>query len=159
LLGEAKMAARLNDAHIVQVYDVGDHDGQLYFSMQYIDGTTLARRVADGPLPPREAARIVAAVARAVHHAHEDGLIHRDLKPSNVLLDQADEPHVMDFGLARPVAGGESLTRTGAIVGTPSYMAPEQAEGNRGTAACDIYSLGALLYHLLTGKPPFQAAS
>src|SRR5262249_7899282 len=125
LLGEAKMAARLNDAHIVQVYDVGDHDGQLYFSMQYIDGTTLARRVADGPLPPREAARIVAAVARAVHHAHENGVIHRDLKPAKVLLDRAGEPHVTDFGLARPVAGGESLTRTGAIVGTPSYMAPE----------------------------------
>jgi serine/threonine-protein kinase len=159
LLAEAKMAARLNDAHIVQVYDVGDHEGQLYFSMQYIDGTTLARRVADGPLPPREAARLVAIVARAVHHAHENGVIHRDLKPSNVLLDRAGEPHVMDFGLARPVAGGESLTHTGAIVGTPSYMAPEQAEGNRGTAASDIYSLGALLYHLLTGKPPFQAAS
>jgi serine/threonine-protein kinase len=159
LFGEAKMAARLNDAHIVQVYDVADHDGQLYFSMQYIDGTTLARRVADGPLPPRDAARLVAAVARAVHHAHENGVIHRDLKPSNVLLDRAGEPHVTDFGLARPVAGGESLTRTGAIVGTPSYMAPEQAEGNRGTPASDIYSLGALLYHLLTGKPPFQAAS
>jgi serine/threonine-protein kinase len=158
-LAEARMAARLNDARVVQIYDVGEQDGQLYFSMQYIEGTTLARRAAGGPLPPREAARIVAAVARAVHHAHENGVVHRDLKPSNVLLDHAGEPHVTDFGLARRVEGGESLTRTGAIVGTPSYMAPEQAEGSRGTPASDIYSLGALLYHLLTGKPPFQAAS
>src|SRR5262245_36426362 len=156
---EAKMAARLNHAGIVQVYDVGECDGQIYFSMQYIDGTTLTRRIAAGPLPPREAARIVAAVARAVQHAHENGVVHRDLKPSNVLLDRDGQPHVMDFGLARRVEGGESLTRTGAIVGTPSYMAPEQAEGKRATSACDIYSLGAVLYHLLTGKPPFQAAS
>jgi serine/threonine-protein kinase len=158
-LAEAKMAARLNDGRIVQVYDVGEQDGQMYFSMQYIEGTTLARRVADGPLPPREAARLVAIVARAVHHAHEHGVVHRDLKPSNILLDHEGLPHVTDFGLARRVEGGESLTRTGAIVGTPSYMAPEQAEGQRGTPASDIYSLGALLYHLLTGKPPFQAAS
>jgi serine/threonine-protein kinase len=158
-LAEAKLAARLNDAHIVQIYDVGEQDGQLYFSMQLIEGTTLTRRVADGPLPPREAARIVAAVARAVHHAHENSVLHRDLKPSNVLLDRAGQPHVTDFGLARRVEGGESLTRTGAVVGTPSYMAPEQTEGSRGSPTSDIYSLGALLYHLLTGKPPFQAAS
>jgi serine/threonine-protein kinase len=181
-MAEAKLAARLNDAHIVQVYDVGEHDGQVYFSMQFIEGTTLARLVADGPLPPREAARHVAAVARAVQHAHEQGIVHRDLKPSNVLLSKRGqapistppstseskkvpvpfsecEPYVTDFGLARRVEGGESLTRTGAIVGTPSYMAPEQAEGKRGTPASDIYSLGAILYHLLTGKPPFQAAS
>jgi serine/threonine-protein kinase len=179
---EAKMAARLNDARIVQVYDVGEHDGQVYFSMQFIEGTTLARLVSDGPLPPREAARHVAAIARAVQHAHDQGVVHRDLKPSNVLLSKRGQapfsgpaspaesktvpvpssdyqPYVTDFGLARRVEGGESLTRTGAIVGTPSYMAPEQAEGKRGTPASDIYSLGAILYHLLTGKPPFQAAS
>jgi serine/threonine-protein kinase len=162
-MAEARIAARLNDAHVVQVYDVGEHDSQVYFSMQFIEGTTLARLVADGPLPPREAARHVAAIARAVQHAHDQGVVHRDLKPSNVLIDRAGEPHVTDFGLARPVEGGESLTRTGAILGTPSYMAPEQAEGKsgatRGTPASDIYSLGAVLYHLLTGKPPFQAAS
>jgi serine/threonine-protein kinase len=156
---EAKMAARLNHAGIVQVYDVGECDGQVFFSMQFIEGTTLARRVADGPLPPREAARIVAVVARAVQHAHDNGVVHRDLKPSNVLLDVDGQPHVTDFGLARRVEGGESLTRTGAIVGTPSYMAPEQAEGKRATPATDVYSLGAVLYQLLTGKPPFQAAS
>src|SRR6516225_1757152 len=156
---EAKLGARLNHAGIVQIYDVGEHDGQIYFSMQFIDGTTLARRIAEGPLPPREAARLVAAVARAVQHAHENGIVHRDLKPSNVLLDQDGQPHVTDFGLARRVEGGESLTRTGHILGTPSYMAPEQAEGKRATPASDVYSLGALLYHLLTGKPPFQAAS
>ena len=157
---EAKLAARLNHAGIVQIYDVGEHDGQIYFSMQYIDGTTLSRRVAEGPLPPREAARIVAAVARAVQHAHDNGIVHRDLKPSNVILDHDGQPHVTDFGLARRVEGGESLTRTGHIVGTPSYMAPEQADGGKkATPSCDVYSLGAVLYHLLTGKPPFQAAS
>src|SRR5215831_13458784 len=157
---EAKMAARLNHAGIVQVYDVGECDSQIFFSMQYVEGTTLARRVAEGPLPPREAARIVAAVCRAVQHAHENGVVHRDLKPSNVLVDRDGQPHVTDFGLARRVEGGESLTRTGAIVGTPSYMAPEQAEGGKkATPSCDVYSLGAVLYHLLTGKPPFQAAS
>jgi serine/threonine-protein kinase len=156
---EAKLAARLNHSGIVQVHDVGEHEGQIFFSMQYIHGTTLARRVAEGPLRPREAAQIVAAVCRAVQHAHENGIVHRDLKPSNVLLDQDGQPHVTDFGLARRVEGGESLTRTGHILGTPSYMAPEQAEGKRATPASDVYSLGALLYHLLTGKPPFQAAS
>jgi serine/threonine-protein kinase len=156
---EAKLAARLNHAGIVQVYDVGEHDSQIFFSMQFIDGTTLSRRVAEGPLPPREAARIMAAVARAVQHAHDNGIVHRDLKPSNILLDADGQPHVTDFGLARRVEGGESLTRTGTIVGTPSYMAPEQAEGKKATPSCDVYSLGAVLYHLLTGKPPFQAAT
>jgi serine/threonine-protein kinase len=156
---EAKMAARLNHTGIVQIYDVGEYEGQIFFSMQFIDGTTLSRRVVEGPLPPREAARIMAAVGRAVQHAHDNGVVHRDIKPSNVILDCDGNPHVTDFGLARRVEGGESLTRTGAIVGTPSYMAPEQAEGKKATPSCDVYSLGAVLYHLLTGKPPFQAAS
>jgi serine/threonine-protein kinase len=159
---EAQSAARL-DGHpyIVSVHEVSDQDGQPYFSMEYIDGTTLAKLVAQGPLPPRDAARHVAAVARAVHYAHQHGILHRDLKPSNVLIDQLGQAHVTDFGLAKRVQGGANLTQTGAIVGTPSYMAPEQAAGSRGTLspASDVYSLGAILYDLLTGRPPFQAAT
>ena len=149
---EAQAAARLEHPHI---------DGQAYFSMRYVEGTTLARLVAQGPLPPREAARLVAVIARAVHYAHQNDILHRDLKPSNVLIDRDGQPHVTDFGLAKRVAGGESLTRTGAVVGTPSYMAPEQAVDSRGrvSPASDVYSLGAILYELLTGRPPFQAAT
>jgi len=162
---EARSAGGLSHPHIVPVYQVGEWDGQAYFSMQYVEGTTLAALVAKGPLPQRVAARYLAAIARAVHHAHQHGILHRDLKPSNVLIDGNDQPLVTDFGLAKRVsspgqsAGGE-LTGTGAIVGTPSYMAPEQAAG-QGTpqATADVYSLGAVLYELLTGRPPFQAAS
>jgi serine/threonine-protein kinase len=158
---EAESAARLDHAGIVAVYGVGECDGQAYFSMQYVEGTTLAGRLAAGPLPPREAAHLVATVARAVHHAHQTGILHRDLKPSNVLLDRQGQPHVTDFGLAKRVEGGARLTQSGAIVGTPSYMAPEQITGSRGqlSPASDVYSLGVILYELLTGRPPFQAAS
>jgi eukaryotic-like serine/threonine-protein kinase len=163
--GEARSAGGLSHPNIVPVYEVGESEGQAYFSMQYVEGTTLAARLGRGPLPARDAARYVAAIARAVHHAHQHGILHRDLKPSNVLIDNHDQPLVTDFGLAKRVstsgqtAGG--LTGTGAIVGTPSYMPPEQAAGRQGTpqAASDIYSLGAILYELLTGRPPFQAAS
>jgi serine/threonine-protein kinase len=158
---EAEAAARLGHPHIVAVYEVGACDGQAYFSMQYIDGTTLAKLLAAGPLPPREAVGYLLPIARAIEHAHQHGILHRDLKPSNVLIDRDGQPHVSDFGLAKRVEGGDSLTLTGAIVGTPSYMAPEQAAGTRGVLgpACDVYSLGTILYELLTGKPPFQAAS
>src|SRR5262249_22741438 len=129
--------------------------------MQYIAGTTLARRVDDGPLPPREAVRLMIPICRAVHRAHESGLLHRDLKPSNILIDAEGQPHVTDFGLAKRVEGDYRLTQSGAIAGTPIYMPREQAAGSRGTLgpASDVYSLGTILYELLTGRPPFQAAS
>jgi serine/threonine-protein kinase len=159
--GEAEAAARLDHPGIVPVYEVGERDGQPYFTMKLVEGPTLAQRLAPGPLPPRESASILADVARAIHFAHTRGVLHRDLKPSNILLDQGGRPHVSDFGLAKRIEGAESLTRSGAILGTPGYMAPEQASGGRGqvSAATDVYSLGAILYQMLTGRPPFQAAS
>jgi serine/threonine-protein kinase len=159
--GEAQAAAGLTHPNIVPVYKVDSENGQAYFSMKWVEGQTLAQRVKSGPLPPRDAARYLAAVSRAVHHAHQKGILHRDLKPANILLDADDQPLVTDFGLAKRVEGGVSLTGTGAIVGTPSYMAPEQAAGNSSNPgpATDIYSLGAILYELLTGRPPFLAAT
>jgi serine/threonine-protein kinase len=159
--GEAQSAAGLTHPNIVPVYKVDSENGQAYFSMKYVEGQTLAERIKAGPLSPRDAARYLAAVSRAVHHAHQKGILHRDLKPANVLIDGDDQPLVTDFGLAKRVEGGVSLTGTGAIVGTPSYMAPEQAAGNHGNPgpAADIYSLGAILYELLTGRPPFLAAT
>jgi len=158
---EAQAAARLDHPGIVPVYEVGEVGGRPYFSMKHVRGTTLAQRLADGPLPPREAAQLLASVARAIHFAHMRGVLHRDLKPSNILLDEHGEPHVTDFGLAKQLTDAHSLTKTGAVLGTPAYMAPEQASGNRGQIgpASDVYSLGVILYHMLTGRPPFQAAS
>jgi eukaryotic-like serine/threonine-protein kinase len=158
---EAAAAARLEHSHIVPVYEIGQHDGQPYFVMKYIEGTTLGRRLADGPLPAREAAELLLPVCEGVQFAHEHGILHRDLKPSNILIDCQGRPHVSDFGLAKQVSADGDLTRSGAILGTPSYMAPEQAAGNRGQLgpASDVYSLGTILYQMLTGRPPFQAAS
>jgi serine/threonine protein kinase len=200
---EAGAAAALNHPNIVPIYQVGEHDGQPFFVMKLIEGRTLAGLVKDGPLPPRRAAEILLAVARAVEHAHDRGVLHRDLKPANILLERQGSgvrdqesgsrgqeagvksqradgeasatsdsrpltpdscsltPVVTDFGLAKRAGGGASLTGTGAILGTPAYMAPEQADSNpdaiRNTT--DVYSLGAILYEMLTGRPPFLAAS
>jgi predicted Ser/Thr protein kinase len=158
---EAEAAARIDHPGIVPVYEVGSDQGRHYFSMRLIQGQTLAQRLAEGPMLPREAARILAAVARAIAAAHRQGMLHRDLKPSNILLDAHDQPHVTDFGLAKRHADPLSLTRSGAVLGTPAYMAPEQAAGARGEVgpASDVYSLGCVLYHMLTGRPPFTAAS
>jgi serine/threonine-protein kinase len=158
---EAQSAAQLEHPNIVPVYEVGDCDGRAYFSMKYVPGSTLAQRLTKGPMPAREAAQCLAAIGRAVDFAHERGILHRDLKPSNILLDEKGQPYVMDFGLAKRIQGDTRLTPSRAIVGTPSYMAPEQADSSRGMLgpATDVYSLGAILYEMLTGRPPFQAAS
>ena len=156
---EAEAAANLDHPGIVPIYEVGEHEGQHYFSMGFVEGSSLSAKVADGPLPPREAAEYTKKVAEAVAFAHEHGVIHRDLKPANVLLDGNDQPKVTDFGLAKKVEGDSGLTATGQILGTPGYMPPEQASGkiDEVTETADVYSLGAILYSLLTGRPPFQA--
>ncbi len=158
---EAEATAQLDHPGIVPIYEVGEHEGQQYFSMGYVPGGSLADKLRDGPLPPREAAEYVKSVAEAIAYAHERGVIHRDLKPGNVLLDANGEPKVTDFGLAKRIEGDSDLTTTGQILGTPAYMSPEQAGGktSENTPQSDVYSLGAILYALLTGRPPFQADS
>ena len=152
---EASAAARLQHPGIVAIHDVGDVDGLPWFSMELVAGGNLAALVREQPLPARQAAEYVRAIADALQHAHDHGVLHRDLKPSNILLDPETGPRITDFGIARCGDAGD-LTRTGEVLGSPGYTAPEQALGGKADARTDVYGLGALLYHLLTARPPFQ---
>jgi serine/threonine-protein kinase len=158
---EAELAANLDHPNIVPIYEVGESDGLPYFSMKLVDGGSLAKGAAPFRDDPAAAARLVSTLARALHYAHEQRFLHCDLKPSNVLLDRQGRPYLTDFGLARRTGVESSLSISGAILGTPSYMAPEQATGSRAGLgpATDVYGLGAILYELLTGRPPFRAAT
>ncbi|MGE5213201.1 MAG: protein kinase domain-containing protein [Nitrospirota bacterium] len=158
---EAEAAASLDHPSIVPIYEVGEHDGQCYFSMKFVTGGQLDEVVNKKPVSIRKAAELIAKLARAVHYAHEHGIIHRDIKPGNILLDAKGEPHLTDFGLARLIESECTVTRTLDALGTPSYMAPEQAAGdNRSvTTTTDVYGLGAVLYELLTGHPPFAGGT
>lgn len=156
-LEEAETAAGLSHTNIAHIYEVGEHDGTPFFSMEYVDGGTLADSLRKEQPSPRDAAELMISIARAVHHAHENGVVHRDMKPANVLLAAEGVPKVADFGIAKRLNDDLQLTRTGAVIGTPTYMAPEQAKGNSRHVGppADVYSLGAILYELLAGRPPF----
>ena len=158
---EAEAAAQLDHPGIVSIFEVGECKGHPFYSMRYIEGTTLAKRLQVGPISPREGAQILLRVAEAVQAAHARGVLHRDLKPSNILIDLVGKPHVSDFGLAKRLEGNQTMTHTGAILGTPCYMSPEQAAGSRGDVGpvSDVWSLGAILYQVLVNRPPFQASS
>src|SRR5881397_2687863 len=158
---EAEAAARLEHPGIVPIHEVGERDGTCYFSMKFVEGGQLDEVARREPIPIRRAAELIAKVARTVHYAHEHDILHRDIKPGNILLDARGEPHLTDFGLARLLETESTVTRTMEILGTPSYMAPEQAAGNNTklTCATDVYGLGAVLYQLLSGHPPFAGGT
>src|SRR6266540_2704854 len=158
---EAEAAASLDHSGIVPIYEVGERDGSCYFSMKLVEGGQLDEVVKREPMPVRQAVELIAKVARTVQYAHEHGILHRDIKPGNILLDQKGEPHLTDFGLARLIETESTVTRTMEVLGTPSYMAPEQAVGNNDavSSVTDVYGLGAVLYQLLTGQPPFAGGT
>jgi serine/threonine-protein kinase len=167
---EAEAVARLIHAHIVQIYEIGEHDGCPFFSLEYVSGGSLAAKLGGAPQPARAAAALVETLARAVHYAHQQGIVHRDLKPENVLLQPPEEgqpagafgtPKIADFGLAKQLDTDSRQTQSGTILGTPSYMAPEQAAGRTHEVGptADVYALGAILYDMLTGRPPFRPCS
>src|SRR5947208_7330689 len=158
---EAEAAASLDHPSIVPIYEVGEREGACYFSMKFVEGGQLDEVVKRAPISIRQAAELIAKVARTVHYAHEHGILHRDIKPGNILLDTKGEPLLTDFGLARLVEAESTVTRTKEVMGTPSYMAPEQAMGNNAAVsnATDVYGLGAVLYQLLTDHPPFAGGT
>src|SRR5213595_3792978 len=158
---EAEAAARLNHPCIVPIHEVGERDGALYFSMGLIEGGQLDATLKREPMPIRRAVELIVKLARTVQYAHEHRILHRDIKPGNILLDAKGEPHLTDFGLARLVESESTVTRTMEVLGTPSYMAPEQAVGNNAaiSSATDVYGLGAVLYQLLIGQPPFAGGT
>jgi serine/threonine-protein kinase len=158
---EAEAIAALDHPNLVEIDEVGEHEGQPFYSMKLYAGGSLADHLADLRDDPRHTATLVAAVARAVHHAHQRAILHRDLKSANVLLDERGEPHVTDFGLAKRLDHDLSLSLTGEVMGTPAFMSPEQTTGRKGavTTASDVYGLGALLYCLITGRAPFKGDS
>jgi len=159
--GEVTAAALLQHPNIVAIHDVGIHDGEHYFSMDYVEGQNLSQLVGTRPLAPAKAARYVKLIAEAVDYAHQQGILHRDLKPSNVLVDATDQPRITDFGLAKRLDGDSSITMPGQMLGSPNFMPPEQASAQHGKVGrhSDVYGLGAILYHSLTARPPFQAES
>ena len=158
---EARAAACLRHPNIVAIHEIGERDGRHYFVMDFVSGESLAKRVSRGPLSVEEASRLLIGIALAIQHLHTQGIIHRDIKPSNILLDEQGQPFVTDFGLAKIFDTDDGQTRTGAIIGTPSYMSPEQAAGRNQLISprSDVYSLGAMFYEMLTGRPPFQEAN
>ena len=158
---EAYAAAKLDHPNIIPIYEIGEVQGRGFFCMKLIQGQSLAERLSRGPMPAQRAARVMRELSDAMSYAHLKGILHRDIKPSNVMLDDDGKAYLADFGLAKESHDRVSLTRSGAILGTPSYMSPEQAAGNRGQVgiSSDVYSLGAVLYHMLTGRPPFLGSS
>src|SRR5262249_7896917 len=146
---------------IVQIFAVGEHDGQPFFSMEYLEGGSLSQKIAGKPQPDRQAAQWMETLARAMHYAHERGLVHRDLKPGHIVLTKDGVPRITDFGLAKRLAGSTAQTWSQPVVGTPSYISPEQAAGKSDeiSSLSDVYALGAILYELLTGQAPFKGGS
>ena len=158
---EAEAAANLSHPNIIPIYEVGEHQGRHYFSMELVDGASLQAKWADPGWEMKERVRLFAQVARAIHHAHERGILHRDLKPQNILIDPQGQPRVTDFGLARRLEGEGNQTQIGRQMGTPNYMAPEQVLGRTKemTTGVDVWALGVILYQLLTRRLPFQAGT